>query len=389
MMAVSKKKSIPTRKKRSKPASSKVKPTDNPALYYCGLPRVKEVDLSKVNDPDRRNLILVNKRMWANGTVIHYYFFNKKTDGEEVTYKDGTSEWISWVGANKQRDVVRQAFTTWMDIGIGLKFEEVDNRESAEIRIGFMRGDGSWSYIGKEALLKKAAGKRTMNFGWDLVSQPETALHEIGHVLGFPHEHQNPNAGIVWDEKAVYKEMADTNGWRKRKTLNNIIEKIVPDKIQGSSWDPDSIMHYPFDGKLIKKPAKFKTTGIKPAPGLSDRDKTWVKTFYPPIKDSHLRKLVPFKSTELLLAESEQANFLIEPASSGDYQMRTFGSSDAVMVLFEDDNGDYRYMAGDDDSADDRNAQLTARLVEGRRYILRIRVVWSGSVGRTAVMLWQ
>ena len=27
----------------------------------------------------------------------------------------------------------------------------------------------------------------------------DTALHGIGHTLGLPHEHQNPNAGIVWD----------------------------------------------------------------------------------------------------------------------------------------------------------------------------------------------
>ena len=31
-----------------------------------------------------------------------------------------------------------------------------------------------------------------MNFGWDLTQPGEidTALHEIGHTIGFPHEHQ-------------------------------------------------------------------------------------------------------------------------------------------------------------------------------------------------------
>jgi len=32
----------------------------------------------------------------------------------------------------------------------------------------------------------------------------DTAVHEIGHSLGFPHEYQNPKAGIVWNEEAVY-----------------------------------------------------------------------------------------------------------------------------------------------------------------------------------------
>ena len=47
--------------------------------------------------------------------------------------------------------------------------------------------------------------ERTMNFGWDLTTSygHDTALHEIGHTLGFPHEHQNPTAGIVWNEPAV------------------------------------------------------------------------------------------------------------------------------------------------------------------------------------------
>ena len=49
-----------------------------------------------------------------------------------------------------------------------------------------------------------------MNFGWDLtpLGRSTTALHEIGHTLGMPHEHQNPFAGIAWDEETVYATSA-------------------------------------------------------------------------------------------------------------------------------------------------------------------------------------
>ena len=41
------------------------------------------------------------------------------------------------------------------------------------------------------------------------------------------------------------------NSWPREKTFWNIIRKIPPDSVQGSSWDPDSIMHYPFEAGLI------------------------------------------------------------------------------------------------------------------------------------------
>ena len=49
------------------------------------------------------------------------------------------------------------------------------------------------------------------------------------------------------------------------------------------------------------------------------------------------------------------------------YTLQTFGQSDAVLVLFtEEDNGDLRYVAGDDDSGSDRNAKLEQRLERGQ-----------------------
>ncbi|MEG4593619.1 hypothetical protein QUA86_14705 [Microcoleus sp. F6_B6] len=44
------------------------------------------------------------------------------------------------------------------------------------------------------------------------------------------------------------------------------------------------------------------------------------------------------------------------------------------MVLFEDRSVDLKYVAGDDDSGTDLNAQINVRLDRGRRYVLRIRL---------------
>ncbi len=51
-------------------------------------------------------------------------------------------------------------------------------------------------------------------------------------------------------------------------------------------------------------------------------------------------------------------------------------------------NGALRYKAGDDDSGEDRNACIRARLYQGRKYVLRVRLYYATAVGETGVMLW-
>lgn len=337
----------------------------------CTLPVVPERVFEKDVNPNRVRLIRISDRKWVNGTVLHYFFFD---------------------APEEQKAVVREAFAVWKDLGIGLVFEEVDSPEEAEVRIGFVRGDGSWSYVGRDVIdLGLGADERTMNFGWDLTEGPEeidTAIHEIGHTLGFPHEHQNPNAGIVWDEEAVYAALAKPpNNWDRRTTHHNIIRKIEPDTVQGSSWDPNSVMHYPFGPGLIEQPARY-SDGLTPAGGISERDETWVRTFYPPLDEADYTELEPFESVRLRLSAGEQRNFVIEPRATRHHEIRTFGASDTVMVLFEDSGGEPRYLAGDDDSGEGRNAYIRVRLMKGRKYTLRIRLYHATREGDTAVMLW-
>lgn len=356
---------------------------------YCGLPYIVEREISPDVAPVRTSLIRMIETKWVNGTVLHYYFFTNDADGEEVRTPDGGTKWVSWVGEEAQREVVQEAFKIWKAVGLGLEFKEVDNREDAEIRIGFMKGDGAWSYVGR-AVLDQGMNERTMNFGWDLTKDEDgidTAIHEIGHTLGFPHEHQNPHAGIVWNEEAVYAALAGhPNYWPPEKTYYNIIRKIVPDDIQGSNWDKDSIMHYPFRPGLIIEPTQF-ANGLSPAPGLSERDKSWVTEFYPPL-DGEAEALQAFRSVAMQLEPRGQKNFVFEPLFTRYYNIRTFGKSDTVMVLFEDVNGEPRYVTADDDSGRDENASLRLKLFKGSKYILRIRLYWQNRGGETALMIW-
>jgi hypothetical protein len=340
---------------------------------YCSMPVMPERELPPNLPPGRVRLIRDKEKKWVDGTVLHYCFFTSPS---------------SWKGTPAELDVVRQGFDSWKALDIGLEFREVESPDEAEIRIGFLRGDGAWSYIGRDAL-EIGQSDRTMNFGWNIRIDPDTALHEIGHALGFPHEHQNPFSGIVWDEDAVYAALAKPpNNWSRQTTWWNIIRKIEPDDVQGSRWDPDSIMHYPFEAGLIVEPQRFETEGLSPAPGLSALDREWVRSLYPPLSPVQDPTLEPFQSVQLRLMPGEQANFHVKPEATRNYNFRTLGTADTVLVLFEYVNGELRYVTGDDDSGEDYNAEFRVKLFAGRDYVLRARLYWVGRQGDFGVIMW-
>lgn len=375
------------KKKSSAKAASSLADAEAP-FQYCEMKPSPPLAISGDVFGPRLESIIVLASKWVNGTVLHYYFFTDgKKHGQTVVLANGKKEWRTWAGGEDQRKIVRDAFAKWKALGIGLNFAETTNPAEAEIRIGFQQGDGSWSYIGRD-ILKQKQDARTMNFGWDLRLQPDTALHEIGHTLGLPHEHQNPNAGIVWNDETVYAELAaPPNKWPRDKTFHNIIRKIVPDTVQGSSWDPDSIMHYPFKAPLIKAPPPFPQTGIRPAGGLSPRDVSWVKTFYPDGADQ-MRKLAVGQSQMLNVADGQQANFEFTPAATRKYKVQTFGTCDTQIVVFEQVDGVWRFMASDDDGGENRNAMVETQLRQGRRYAIRIRLKFTEGADPASAMVW-
>ncbi|MFF3335612.1 M12 family metallopeptidase [Streptomyces sp. NPDC002888] len=357
---------------------------------YCSLAQQPAPAFAPGLAAERLGALIGGRPMWVNGTVLHYYFFDGDTD-DSVIPVPGTGEVrrVSWVGAKEQRDVVRECFKEWQDLGIGLTFAEVEDRSEAELRIGFQLGDGSWSTVGRDAL-QVGLNERTMNFGWDLTAPGErgTALHEIGHALGMLHEHQSPFAGIHWDDEAVYADLAGPpNFWSRDKTFFNILRKLDPAEVNGSVWDPLSIMEYPFSSGLILEPEQFRA-GVHPPGALSPLDKEFVLRWYPPAGPSRPPALVPFRSVPLRLAPGGQADFTVEPPQTREFTVGAFGESDTVVVVFEERDGKPRFLSGQDDGGSPHNATIKARLVKGRRYLVRVRLYSSWGSGETAVMCW-
>ncbi|MBP2473032.1 hypothetical protein JOF53_001904 [Crossiella equi] len=362
-----------------------------PEVRYCGLRPAATPALPEGLNPERARAIVRTRSKWANGTVLHYYFFDRDTDGEQVRLTDGSTRFVSWVGGEDQREAVRTAFRTWQELGIGLRFEQVPDRAQSEIRIGFMDGDGSWSYVGRDVVLHAGQNDRTMNFGWSLTEDDygmTTALHEIGHTLGMPHEHQNPFAGIVWDEQKVYDTLSrPPNSWSRETIFHNVLRKLTSDEVTGSAWDPDSIMQYSFGPGLIRQPAQY-AAGLRPPGVLSPVDKEFMVKWYPPPATAEPPVLEPLKTVQLDLAAGQQVDFLLTPPATRKYQIGTFGGCDAVLVLFEEVDGQPVYLAGDDDSGTDLNALIEAKLLQGRRYLVRLRLYYSWSSGGVGLMYW-
>ncbi|MCT2546976.1 M12 family metallopeptidase [Streptomyces atratus] len=342
------------------------------AQRYCAQPPQRIPALPPGLSLPRTRAILANHSKWVNGTQLRYSFLDGADDGVEKA-------WLT---------EVHNGFEEWESLGVGLQFRPEENPAESEIRITFA-DDGSWSYVGTDCL-GISSQEATMNFGWDPTSPygKATVRHEIGHSIGFFHEHQNPFAGIEWYDDKVYASMAGPpNFWPRETTYENIIRKLSTDQVTGSRWDDTSIMEYGFGPGLIKRPEAYQN-GIPSPLTLSETDKEYVCTWYPSLTP-HMDELKPSQSAVLDLDSGGQANYEVVPENSQKYQFGTFGNADVKMVLFEEADGEnLRYVTGEDDSGEDRNSRFEVKLFKGRRYVLRVRMYSTWGSGKASVMYW-
>ena len=192
---------------------------------------------------------------------------------------------------NKQRRVLRVGFLTepsYLDrvIGSAKKWEEhmgISFRfgsSNPDIFVSFEEG-GSWSYLGTDSLYFSKKSIPSMNFGWFKSSSTDqeidrTTIHEFGHALSLVHEHSHPTGNVSWNKPAVYAYYKK-RGWDKERVDRNIFKKYELQQVNGSAYDPKSIMHYPIPASLVLDASD--SVGWNTA--LSDLDKSTIQEIYP------------------------------------------------------------------------------------------------------------
>lgn len=189
-------------------------------------------DVHDVSDADMLRGVIVTNKKWSNGRTLRVKFMG---------------------GDPRVIERIKPYFTEWTKYA-NLTFRFVTSGD-AEIRVSLVAGDGSWSYIGTDALTIPQS-RATMNFGWLLPSSMEdeysrVVLHEVGHALGMPHEHQHPEGGVPWDREAVYRYYSGPpNNWDKATIDRNLFARYSKTITQFTAFERDSIMLYAISAEL-------------------------------------------------------------------------------------------------------------------------------------------
>ena len=268
-------------------------------------------------------------------------------------------------GEPSVRAKVESLAHTW-EQHANIHFDFCDDPQ-AEIRVSFTHDAGSWSQVGKDALAV-AGNEPTMNLGWLRPNTPQdwydcTVQHEFGHALGCIHEHQNPAAGISWDKPAVYRYYA-RSGWSQEMVDINLFHKYELDQSQYSQFDPQSIMIYPIPRQLTLDGFEVNWNGT-----LSAMDKAFIGKIYPFQKQAVVDLVPGAQPHQATIREhGEEDLYAFQVPSPGSYTIATGGRTDVVMGLFGPDDRLVR-VAFDNDSGQDRNAQITQALQPGKYFI--------------------
>ena len=280
-------------------------------------------------------------------------------------WMNGSTLRVRFIGGTTTQQAKAREQALWWTAFANLQFD-FNNAPDAEIRIAFDPNDGAWSYIGTDNR-GIALNQPTMNLGF---LDGGTAAHEFGHAIGLAHEHQNPAGGMEWNEATVIKSLSGPpNNWDEAMIRHNVLQKYRVDQIQGTAFDPDSIMLYFFPGDWVKSGVGTHANNV-----LSAVDKAYIASAQaypktaPTVADATEIKVNASRRTTASIGMSgEEDLFKFNVSTGGSHAIDTKGPTDVVMRLFGP-NSQTNVIAEDDDSGDGSNARISASLVPGLYY---------------------
>jgi hypothetical protein len=282
-------------------------------------------------------------KTWLNGSTLRVRFMDGSA-AEKATAREQALWWANYANLT-------------FDFG---------NAPDAEIRITFDTNDGAWSTIGTDSR-QVPNNQATMNLGF---LDGGTAGHEFGHAIGLAHEHSSPAGGIQWNEPVVLAALAGPpNYWNEETARHNVFYKYSLDQINGTGFDPDSIMLYAF-------PAEWTTNGVATHANdvLSALDKEFIAgaKMYPKSGAGPAAAALLTVGGERVKADigkpGEEDLFRFTAGQDGVYQIDTRGRTDIYMKLFGP-NSQTAVIDEDDDSGYGVNPRISAQLLAGDYYV--------------------
>jgi hypothetical protein len=230
-------------------AQTRRKPRRAPKFICAATPP----DYAPASEPEPQEEVLDGK-----GRPFPRLFGSTMSRGERWLPEDGSTPQTGVItlnvhfmaGTAEQQYDVWQIASEWLRGGLEKKVRFVfgTSRSRSPIRIAFDPEKPCSSEVGREAL-KIARYEATMNLS---EVTRRSILHEFGHVLGLRHEHHHPDAPIRWNKGAVVEDLKKNYGkpnydWQKYAEEEIFVKFTESHSCNGSSFDPDSIMVYPFD----------------------------------------------------------------------------------------------------------------------------------------------
>lgn len=280
---------------------------------------------------------------------------------------NGSTLRVRFIGGTEEERAITKEQAGWWSAVANIRFL-FNDAPDAEIRISFDSNSGAWSYPGTDCR-HIPMDQPTMNLGF---LDGGTAAHEWGHALSLGHEHSNPDGGIQWNEPVVLKTLSGPpNYWTEEMIRFNVFSKYSADQINGTAFDPSSIMLYWFPREWTLNGAEARANLV-----LSETDKSFISgaKMYP--------KIIPAPSVPELVADGQKQTaeigqfgeedlFKFNARRNDRYIIETQGKTDLVMKLFGP-NSQTALIAQDDDSGDGVNSRIVASLIAGE-YFVQVR----------------